>query len=86
MTALHSLRDAGVAVPALVVGDDLHLDLHQLVWRGPVGEAAPAGGHAHPGLEGGGGVGGEADRPHRGAEGHSSRHLQHRRVYVKHSH
>ena len=27
MTALHSLRDAGVAVPALVVGDDLHLDL-----------------------------------------------------------
>ena len=50
MTALHSLRDAGVAVPALVVGDDLHLDLHQLVWRGPVLEAAPAGGHAHPGL------------------------------------
>ena len=64
MTALHSLRDAGVAVPALVVGDDLHLDLHQLVWRAPVLEAAPAGGHAHPGLEGGGGVGGEADRPH----------------------
>ena len=80
MTALHSLRDAGVAVPALVVGDDLHLDLHQLVRRAPVAEVAPAGGHAHPGLEGGGGVGGEAHRPHRGAEGYGSRHLQHRRV------
>ena len=86
MTALHSLRNAGVAVPALVVGDDLHLDLHQLVRRAPVAEAAPARGHAHPGLEGGGGVGGETHRPHRGAEGHGSRHLQHRSVYLNKSH